>query len=121
MPATRQVPPSDTSSTSRALTSRAELTLIRLRSSTSDRSSTSPARRSNWARLSLVVDVRTVPGPSSDTRSMGRNTSRPPIRAFRPMTGGSSSTWSSLATASAIRPRRSPAESNSGLPANDER
>ena len=81
MPATRQVPSSQTSSTSRAVTSRAVSTLIRLRSSTSARSSTSPGRRSNCARLSFVVEVRAAAGSSRSIRSIGTNNSRPPIRA----------------------------------------
>ena len=46
------------------VTRRAVSTLIRLRSSTSARSSTSPGRRSNWARLSFVVEVRAASGSS---------------------------------------------------------
>ena len=77
------------SSTSRALTSRAVLTLIMLRPSTSARSSTSPGRRSNCARFSFVVEVRAACGSSRSIRSAGTNSSRPPIRAFNPVTGGS--------------------------------
>ena len=121
MPATRQAPSSKTSSTSPARTRRAVLTLIRLWPSTSARSSTSPGRRSNWARLSFVVEVCAPPASRRSMRLAGTNRSRPPIAARRPITGGSGSARSSRAMTSSTRPSRSPAESSSGLPANEER
>src|SRR6516165_1026728 len=121
MPATRQTPPSQASSTSRAATSRAVLTLIRLCPSTSARNSTSPGRRSKRARLSLVVEVRAAAGSSCAMRSAGTNSSRPPMRAFSPVTSGRRSPWSSRAITSCTTPSLAPAESRRGLPATEDR
>ncbi len=107
-PATRHVPSSRISSTSRAVTSRAVSTLIRLWSSTSARSRTSPGRRSNCARLSFVVEVRAARARAARSGRSGTNSSRPPIRAFEPDTGGRASPRSSRATTSSTRPSRSP-------------
>ena len=102
-------------------TSRAVSTLIRLWPSTSARSSTSPGRRSNWARLSLVVEVLAAATSRRSMRSAGTNSSRPPMRAFRPDTSGSTSRPSRRTTTSWTRPSFAPDESSSGLPATEER
>ena len=114
--------PRTTSSTSRAVTSRAVSTLIMLRSSTSARSSTSPGRRSNCARLSFVVEVRAAarlePLDAVD-RDEQLATADPRLRGRRRPAAHRSP--SSRATTSSTRPRRSPAASSSGLPAIDDR
>ena len=92
-----------TSSTSRAVTSRAVATLIRLRSSTSARSSISPGRRSNWARFSFVVDVRHGVGPELLDPRRSARTSR--ARRFAP-SGRSPAAARRRCPAGRPRPRR---------------
>ena len=119
MPATRHEPRAYRSSISLARTSRTEVVSIRLRPSTSARSSTSPWRRWNRAMLSFVDTACTPDGPSLAIPLAGTSTSRPPIRAFSPTTGGRSAAPSRQTIRSSIGPSRSPRESNNGLPTTD--
>ena len=84
------------------------------------RSRTSPGRRSNCARLSLVVEVRAAAGSELSIRG-GHEQLAAADPGLQPDHGRKRSAGSSRATTSSTRPSRSPAESSSGLPATEDR
>ena len=72
------------------------------------------------AEVDLFPRSCTPPGSSFAMRSAGTNTSRPPIRAFTPLTGGYPPS-ASRTIRSSTRPSFSPARSTSRLPRTEER